>query len=146
MHAKKCAICNHEQRNEIEDKYLDGVSPYQIELDYPGVSNNSVYRHVKIFGLDKKRDNSTLTKIDRLLDRCNLEKIKIDPAKIVDLLALRSKVKGEITEKHENRNKNENTNKTTIDVSKSIDRQMGRLIDAVPGLRECVDGTNSPEE
>jgi len=98
MHRAKCAICNHKDRNEIEEKYLNGVSPYQIEADYPGVSNQSVYAHMKIFGLEEKRDNSTLAILNRIIDRGNAGKIQITPGVFMEALKLRAKISGETGE------------------------------------------------
>jgi len=101
MHMAKCKICNHVNKKEIEEAYLSGVSPYQIETDFPGVSHQAVYTHTKLFQLDKKRDNSTLAIVNMLIDRGNAGKIQVTPAVFMDALKLRAKLLGEIVDKHE---------------------------------------------
>ena len=136
QHVAMCSLCKHVDCKEIERAYLDGTSPYQIELDYPGVSAKCVYGHAKMLGLDKKRDNSTLTKVRRILDRANVGKLKISEALVGKCLELEAKITGEMVNKHQH----EGELKHKHNIENSVKRRLDRIISAIPGVGELDDG------
>jgi hypothetical protein len=118
MHAAKCKICKHKDCKEINDRYLAGVSPY--EIDYPGISHQCVYKHVKTMGLEEQRDNSTLAIVNMLIDRGNAAKIQITPGVFMDSLKLRAKLLGEIIDKKEVKDVTDDETKPTGELQREI--------------------------
>jgi len=107
QHKALCSVCNHPDCKEIEAEYLRGGSPYQIELDYPGVGHKSVYAHARMFGLDKKRDNTVLTQLRRIIDRGGVKQRKISDPLLGKAYELTSKITGELVERSEHKHKGE---------------------------------------
>ena len=67
-HARKCAVCNHPRREEIDDDFFHWYSPAQIysEYDLPGVS--SLYRHAEATGLLARRRRNLRGVAERILE------------------------------------------------------------------------------
>jgi hypothetical protein len=67
-HARKCAICNHPRREEIEDDFFHWYNPAQIYNEYhlPGVS--SLYRHAQATGLLARRRRNLRGVAERILE------------------------------------------------------------------------------
>lgn len=127
-HKGKCEICNSPRCKELEDRYLDGESPYDLQREM-GFANQKIYKHVKVFGLDKKRDNSTLAKVDKLIDMANLTEAMIDVKTYVAALTLRAKLQGEIVDKQEISNKDDAKSKST----KQLDAEIIEIINESEG-------------
>jgi|SRR5271156_2058083 len=51
LHARKCTICRHPNRQEIEAAFLRWCSPAQIALEHNIASRRNIYRHVHATGL-----------------------------------------------------------------------------------------------
>ena len=75
-HSGKCLVCHHQQRHEIEHKYLDFESEYKIASEH-GVSHDAVNRHAKYFGLDQRRAADTEKLLRAIIARgfSQLEKV-----------------------------------------------------------------------
>lgn len=134
QHASKCKLCKHPERKAIEESYLSGDSAYEIEIEYPGIDHACVYAHVKMFGLEDKRDNSSLTKIRKLLERAGTKRIKLTESSVVKLIELQAKITGELIERHKN------DTKMTLDLTEAVQRQVNRVLSAVPGLKDAGGG------
>ncbi len=136
-HKKQCKLCKHPEAKEIERQYLLGSSPYELEVDFPGVPVQSIYNHAEMFDLAKKRDNSTLTKIRKILDRAQICKMQITPQLVSKCLELEAKISGELIERTEV--------ETTINLtSLSNDELRNRLVehlkfDSKPEIRDGND-------
>jgi len=50
-HARKCVICRHPERPEIEDAFLHWRSPARIASDFNLVHSRNIYRHAHAIGL-----------------------------------------------------------------------------------------------
>ena len=56
---KRCILCNHPDRQEMENLWMHYISAIQIEEQY-GISRHVVYRHMRHSGLtDKRADDVT---------------------------------------------------------------------------------------
>jgi hypothetical protein len=130
QHSAKCKLCKHPERKAIEESYLGGDSAYDIEIEYPGIDHACVYAHVKMFGLDDKRDNSSLTKIRKLLERAGTKRIKLTEGSVVKLIELQAKITGELIERHKS------DTKMTLDLTEAVQRRIDRVLAAVPGLKD----------
>src|SRR5690242_20643920 len=54
-HEAQCAVCLHDDKADIERRYLLFESGSSIAKDYNGLSPDSVPRHGQYFGLNRKR-------------------------------------------------------------------------------------------
>ena len=106
VHAAQCPVCKHKKLKEIEDRYLEGESPQDLSED-PTItgklSRHTIWNHAKVFGLDKRRDNSTLKIVQRIIARAKINTRTVSDQLLSKCLELQSKLKGEIVErlKHE---------------------------------------------
>ena len=57
-HARKCHICHHPQRAEIEDDFLNWRGPNQIVKDYRLPHWSVIYRHANALGLRARRNEN----------------------------------------------------------------------------------------
>src|SRR5208282_53271 len=53
-HARKCVICSHRDREDIEDDFIDWRRPDEIARNYQ-ISQASIYRHARATGLFPRR-------------------------------------------------------------------------------------------
>jgi len=70
-HARKCAICNHPQRAEIEHRFLRWHSQAQIAEDFRLYDRAAVYRHVKATGLIHRRGRNLASALEPILEYDN---------------------------------------------------------------------------
>lgn len=123
-HSGICKVCHHVELADIEQMYLDGYSTYAVSANFKGVSPTNVLNHVRAFQLDKKRDNSTLTKCRRILDKAKIGVRKPSDALIGKCLELESKITGELVE----RKRHEGKVEVEIDLSKQVDNRVNNLL------------------
>jgi hypothetical protein len=76
-HGRKCAICAHEYRDEIEELFLDWRSPSDIASDL-GVHLRTLYRHAHATGLYARRQGKLRTVLDRILERADFAHVNGD--------------------------------------------------------------------
>ncbi len=135
-HSRRCKVCKHEQRNEIEKQYIEGDSPYKIVSTFPELDVKGVYRHIKVFDLEKDRDNSTLAIVNHIIDRGDAANITITPGVLMDALKLRAKLKGEIVDRQEISNKGDDKSKST----EQLNAEIVELIDESAGSSKTKAG------
>jgi hypothetical protein len=68
-HSRKCQICSHPRRQDIEQDFLRWLSPDRIAAQYGLADHSTVYRHVHATGLFKRRNESIHLALDRILER-----------------------------------------------------------------------------
>lgn len=76
-HERKCVICSHPERAEIEELFLHWHNPWAIATGYK-VPARSLYRHAHATGLYAARQGSLRPVLDRLLERVEDAKISGD--------------------------------------------------------------------
>jgi hypothetical protein len=76
-HQRKCAICSHPDRAEIEELFLHWHNPWNIATGYK-VPARSLYRHAHATGLYAARQDSLRPVLDPLLERVADAKISGD--------------------------------------------------------------------
>lgn len=76
-HERKCVICAHPERAEIEELFLHWHNPWNIATGYK-VPARSLYRHAHATGLYAARQDSLRPVLDRLLERVEEAKISGD--------------------------------------------------------------------
>src|SRR5690348_7912454 len=67
-HARKCAICNHPQREAIEDDFFRWDDPVRIYEEYHLPSISSLYRHAEATGLLARRRRNLRGVAERVLE------------------------------------------------------------------------------
>ena len=68
-HSRKCAVCNHDDRESIEEAYLNWTSPERIASQFDLSSYASVYRHVEAVGLAASRRRRKHAALDLIIER-----------------------------------------------------------------------------
>ena len=68
-HARKCAICQHEDRAEIEQSYMHWVSLSTIAHSFDLRTTDSIRRHAIATGLDELRTRSVRCALRRAIER-----------------------------------------------------------------------------
>ena len=68
-HARKCHICHHPQRAEIEDDFLNWHGPNEIVKDYDLPHWSVIYRHANALGLRARRNENIRTVLDIFLEQ-----------------------------------------------------------------------------
>jgi hypothetical protein len=67
-HQRDCRICNHAQREEIEDAFLSWESPSRIARTYR-LGLRGLYRHARALSLFPKRDRNIRAALARVIER-----------------------------------------------------------------------------
>jgi hypothetical protein len=70
-HSRKCQICSHPRRQDIEHDFLRWLSPDRIATQYGLADHSTVYRHVHATGLFKRRSESIHLALDSILEQGN---------------------------------------------------------------------------
>jgi hypothetical protein len=68
-HSRKCQICCHPRRHDIEQDFLRWLSPDRIAAQYGLADHSTVYRHVHATGLFKRRSESIHLALDSIIER-----------------------------------------------------------------------------
>jgi hypothetical protein len=67
-HSRKCQICRHPDREEIEQDYRDWIKASKIARRY-NVDDSALHRHLRAVGLVSKRHENLRFVLDRILER-----------------------------------------------------------------------------
>lgn len=78
-HSRKCKICNHEKKDEIEEDYLNWKPVKDIFAEYI-IPERSFYRHVQALGLDKKKHENRSKYYLKIMERAPLDNVKLSVA------------------------------------------------------------------
>jgi hypothetical protein len=68
-HSRKCAICQHDDRAEIEQSFMHWVSLRDIANDFRLRSTEAIRRHAIVVGLDHLRDRTMRRSLRRIIER-----------------------------------------------------------------------------
>ena len=133
-HQDLCKVCKHQEREEIERRFLEGESIYEIADDF-NVDYWTIDRHTKAYRLQDKRDHSTLKKVRRIIDRAKLGKRKVSDPLVAKALEIEAKVTGVLVERHRHDFKGQ------IDVKTATERQMKNLRKRLGIVEEKIEDT-----
>lgn len=88
-HSRKCVICRHKEREEIDQNYLDWKPIAEIVEGY-SIPERSLYRHVKALGLEEKKKDNRKRLYLRIMEGANLSDITVvealNAAKLLELI------------------------------------------------------------
>jgi len=68
-HQRKCAVCQHPDRAEIEEEFIHWGRVYQLAKQYDIADYRSIHRHARVFGLVARRRENTRGVLDQILER-----------------------------------------------------------------------------
>lgn len=73
-HARKCSICRHPQRSEIEQAFLDWQCISSIATEFQLSGRNALYRHARAVGLLANRNRAVRSALARIIEKvCDVE-------------------------------------------------------------------------
>ena len=67
-HQRKCAVCRHPNREEIEEEFIHWHDVWFLAKDYNIQDYRSIYRHARVFGLIERRRENRRYMLDRVLE------------------------------------------------------------------------------
>jgi hypothetical protein len=70
-HSRKCQVCSHPRREDIEQDFLCWLSPDRTAAQYGLADHSTVYRHVHATGLFKRRSESIHLALDSIIEQGN---------------------------------------------------------------------------
>jgi hypothetical protein len=68
-HSRKCAICHHDDREDIEDAFLHWTSPGSIVTRFNLPSRSALYRHAEATGLSAQRRRRVRVALDQIIEQ-----------------------------------------------------------------------------
>lgn len=68
-HSKKCRICSHLNRQDIERDFIGWRSPAEIAKTYRLGNRSTVYRHAQAFNLFLKRQRNVRAALERIIEK-----------------------------------------------------------------------------
>ena len=68
-HARKCCICSHPRREDIEYDYLTWRNPREITSEYGLAHHSAIYRHAHATGLASRRLENAHQVLDYLIEK-----------------------------------------------------------------------------
>jgi hypothetical protein len=67
-HQRKCAVCRHPDRDEIEEEFIHWHDVWHLAKKYNIQDYRSIYRHARVFGLIERRRENRRYMLDRVLE------------------------------------------------------------------------------
>src|ERR1700719_3098504 len=68
-HSKRCRICSHRQREDIERDFIRWRSPAEIAKTYHLKDRSTVYRHAQALNLFPKRQRNVRAALERIIEK-----------------------------------------------------------------------------
>jgi hypothetical protein len=81
-HRRKCSVCQHPERDAIEEAFLHWHSPNEIAAQFGLPDWSSIYRHVRAFGLFADRRRNARFALENIIERANEIQV-VTPSAIV---------------------------------------------------------------
>jgi hypothetical protein len=70
-HQAQCAICLSSYRQQIDELFIDWVSPHLITKQFSGISRDSVHRHARACDLVSKRKKNIGMALEKIIERAD---------------------------------------------------------------------------
>jgi len=68
-HTRKCRICNHPRRAELEQDSLNWRNPHEIVEEYELAHHSAIYRHAQALGLTAQRVENACAALDLIVEK-----------------------------------------------------------------------------
>lgn len=120
-HSRKCSICNHEKREEIDEKYLEWVPVGEICNEF-NIEERNLYRHVNALGLDEKQRQNSARYLQRVMARIPLD--QVTPSDALTAARLLLQMRGELINKVEQNTMLEHKGLTREEREKEFERTL----------------------
>ncbi len=102
IHSRKCKVCKHPHRKEIERLFIKGLSTHELARLFDGLDHKNIYTHIISTDLDDQLKNATLTTCNYIINSYGkIEDKEPSDALMVSALKLRAQITGELKEKNE---------------------------------------------
>ncbi len=88
-HEYQCSICSHPQRAEIEEAFVNWISPRRIGNKH-GVSRDAVYRHAHALSLMESRRRNVRAALEKIIERAS--EVKVNAAAVVSAVSAYSRI------------------------------------------------------
>ena len=93
-HKAACTICNHAQRKELEDDFINGFSVLEICEKYK-IERYTLERHLRRFPkIREERSNNIVRHLDRFLEHSSIGRFHIDSPDFLKAASLKAETKG----------------------------------------------------
>ena len=87
--SRRCSICAHGRREEIDLEFESWTSPTRIATEYR-VSRDSIYRHARATGLLPKRQKNVRTALEEVIEQAG--EAEVNAAAVVSAVSAYSKI------------------------------------------------------
>jgi hypothetical protein len=67
-HSRKCSVCGHKCREEIEREFINWTGVKAISKEFGLKDRTAVYRHAHAFGLFEKRRRNVRAALERIIE------------------------------------------------------------------------------
>lgn len=85
-HERRCSICNHQDRDAIEEAFLDWRRPGDIRFEFNLASRTAIYRHAHALGLFEQRARAMRHVLEKIME----ESTRRDPSADAMIRAVRA--------------------------------------------------------
>ena len=102
-HSSQCTVCNHKDRQEIEQCYLNFEPVLHVANNF-GVSNNAIDRHSEFFGLDVERAADTKKLLRSIAARGFSQLQKVDSKLLIESIKELNRMEGKRQDPKPNEN------------------------------------------
>jgi hypothetical protein len=129
-HKAQCTICAHEKCADIEAAFVAWENTEKIAHDFGLAHRTTIYRHVRFFGLDAKRQSNVRVALERIIERCGDPALPVNGSTVVAAVQAYAKInsQGQWVERTDTVNLNELFERMTL-VEKETYAQSGALPD-----------------
>jgi hypothetical protein len=78
VHARKCTVCNHPQRDEIENQFVYWGHPGTIVKEFGLRHRTALYRHARALKLYEARTANLRSALEHIIERATVTKVTAD--------------------------------------------------------------------
>ena len=89
-HTRRCSVCQHPEREEIERDFINWQSPITIAIDYGLADRASVYRHAHAASLFAKRQQNIRAALEKLIEKAG--EVDVTAAAVVGAIQAYAKI------------------------------------------------------
>jgi hypothetical protein len=77
-HRRKCVVCHHPEREEIEEEYINWQDVWQIARQYEITDYRSIHLHARAYGLVQARRENVCSALDNIVQKSATAKVTGD--------------------------------------------------------------------
>jgi len=92
-HSRKCVICRHPDRDDIDSDHLHWRSPADITRQYQLPHHSTIYRHAYATGLKAQRRENLASVLESIIEQA--ETVKPSASAVISAVRLYSQITGQ---------------------------------------------------